>query len=212
MVDIVDTLIEILCQQGTQSECTQFLSSYPDVTQQLVFFILFPVIFLLIFVNLIAGGVTSAGYKTLVAIGIFIFIIFQGWYHYFLNISKFWFIGLIILGGIYVVTHKMGAASGGGEGGGKGEKGGKAATQAAGHWLREAVVGTQKLDPRERARNAKKCDEVLRRLNEQRQKHERNLASIREERSRSEMIRLIASLDEKIIEVEDRKRRGQGPD
>lgn len=121
MAEIVDTLINILCQQGTSSKCSQFVFTYPDVTQQIVWLVFFPSVFLLLFIIFIANGVAkepAVKYKTLVAIAIYVFIVFQGWYHYFLTLSKYWFIGVIILGGIYVVIHKMGAAGRGNEGGG----------------------------------------------------------------------------------------------
>lgn len=118
MVDIVDTLINFLCQQNTASQCSQFISEYPDITQQIVWLVFFPAIFLIIFIMLIADGVVKNSehkkYKGLLSVAIFVFIIFQGWFHYVLNISKIWFIGLIVLGGLYVFTHRMGAAGGGG--------------------------------------------------------------------------------------------------
>ena len=53
-------------------------------------------------------------FTLLVSIAIFLFIIFQGWYHIFLNISRFWFIAVILLGGFWAVLHRMAPASGGG--------------------------------------------------------------------------------------------------
>ncbi|MBL7160784.1 MAG: hypothetical protein ISS93_02965 [Candidatus Aenigmarchaeota archaeon] len=122
MADIIDILINILCQQGTSGKCSSFISAYPDITQQLVWLVFFPAVFLLLFVFFISEGVTKDAkkYRTLLSIAIFIFVIFQGWYHYALTISKYWFIGVIILGGIYVIIHKMGAAGGGGGSGGGG--------------------------------------------------------------------------------------------
>lgn len=203
MVDIVDTLIQILCQQGTQSDCTQFLSSYPDIAQQLVFFVLFPAIFLIIFVNIIAKGVTAATYKTLLAIGIFIFIIYQGWYHFFLNISKFWFIGLIVLGGIYVLIRKMGAASGNGGGGG-----GKGAGRSSSSLTKELLLGSHELNVYRRGAHLRGCKEVLRELQRKRKTQEDLLAKVKSERERSELIARIGDIDKEIVEVEEKIRLG----
>ncbi|MBI4181897.1 MAG: hypothetical protein HY520_02940 [Candidatus Aenigmarchaeota archaeon] len=115
MVEVVDLLVEILCQQGTTGECSQFLSSYPDLTQQLLWLVFFPSVFLLLLVFFISDGVAKDGakkYKVLVAVALYLFIIFQGWYHFALVMSRFWFVGIIIIGGILVLTKKMGAASG----------------------------------------------------------------------------------------------------
>ena len=127
MPDVVDTLVDILCQQGTVSNCNQFIGAYGDIPQQLLWLVFFPSVFLIIFVILIANGVASSldkgvgkKYSALLGIALYLFIIVQGWYHYFLNISKYWFIGIIILGGVLVLTKKMGAghSGGGGRGGG----------------------------------------------------------------------------------------------
>jgi len=122
MVEIIDMLIDLLCQQGTAAECSQFISQYPEIAQQLVWLVFFPTVFLILFIFFISEGVVKSAkkYRTLLAIAIYLFIIFQGWYHYILTVSRFWFIGIIIIGGIFVITHKMGAAgsSGGGSSGG----------------------------------------------------------------------------------------------
>ena len=120
MASPIDFLVDMLCQQGTASSCQSFISSYPDPASQIVFFLFFPVVFLIIFVYIlgsgIAGSVNNPKLSVLISVAIFAFIVFQGWYHIFLNISKFWFFAVIILGGFYVVVNRMGPASGGGGG------------------------------------------------------------------------------------------------
>ena len=118
MADLVDILIDILCQQGTQSKCQQFIASYPDITQQLVWLVFFPTVFMLIFVYILASGVTrqlgEGGHKkfqTLLAIALCIFVVFQGWYHYTLTLSRFWFIAVIVVSGFFVLIHKMGGVN-----------------------------------------------------------------------------------------------------
>src|SRR3989338_1556000 len=139
MVDLIDTLVTFLCQQNTASNCQQFISAYSDPVQQLLFFLLIPVVFLIIFITLVSSeAVPKLGKKfgTLIGIVIIVFIIVQGYYHYFLIISKLWIYVLVLLvGGWFILKYvfarrsKKENAGGGGQGeysygsGGHGGKG-----------------------------------------------------------------------------------------
>ncbi len=129
MAEALEFLINILCQQNTASYCQSFINSYPDPVQQIVFFVFFPFVFLILFVRVLSNGISSsstlndARMNFLISIALFLFIIFQGWYHIFLNISKFWFIAVILLGGFWAFIHRMGPASGSGGGGGSVSRG-----------------------------------------------------------------------------------------
>ncbi len=128
MADVVQVLVDALCQQGTASRCTQFLSEYPDVTQQLIWLVFFPSVFILIFVYILAQGLSQQlgdahkKFQALLAVAFYLFIIFQGWYHMALAISRFWFISVILISGFFVLIHRMGGFGGGssGNGGGRG--------------------------------------------------------------------------------------------
>lgn len=206
---LIDSLIEIFCQQGTQSQCSQFLSAYPDITQQLVWLVFFPTVFLLIFINVIASGVTttSAKYKTLVAIAIYIFIIFQGWYHYFLNVSKFWFIAIIVLGGIFVLIKKMGPASGGGGGGG--ERHLKASGSTGKNWLKEALIGEREINPLEIARNTKLIKDEIILLKQQKKIQEDLRGQETDSRSRAVFNDKISILEHEIATLENLLKAGR---
>jgi len=93
-MDIIETIIEILCQQGTVSQCQQAIQDYPGVTQQMFFLVFFPSVFLILFVYILAKGVTSEHQKmkVLVAVAIYIFIIFQGWYYTGITLVIHWYI------------------------------------------------------------------------------------------------------------------------
>lgn len=129
MVDIVTTLIDVLCQMNTQSQCQQFINTYPDVTQQLVWLVFFPSVFIIIFIYLLSEGVVKQvgseakkKLQVLVGVAIYMFIIFQGWYHLALSLSRVWFIVIIILSGFFVLIHRMGGAGGSGGGGAGGSR------------------------------------------------------------------------------------------
>ena len=91
MVELIDLLVDVLCQQGTASECHSFINSYPDPVQQMVFFLFFPMVFLIIFVHILGSSISqragSTKFTLLISTAMFLFIIFQGWYYIFLNIS-----------------------------------------------------------------------------------------------------------------------------
>jgi hypothetical protein len=121
MADIFDMLISILCptSQSAQS-CQQFLSNHQEfgVVGQAAYFILFPIIFIMIFIWELSGFVfkDKKKYNLLISIAFLIFIIMQGWYSLALVLSEFWFIVIIILGGFALFMHKFtgGKSSGGG--------------------------------------------------------------------------------------------------
>jgi len=138
MADVINLLVETLCQQNTASECYQFISQYPDLIQQIMWLVFFPVVFLLVFVYLLTEGVTKTitgpkkKFQVIIAVALFLFIIFQGWYHYALNLSKFWYIALIIISGFFILIHRMGGGHSGGGGAPGGGGGGRRFARGAG--------------------------------------------------------------------------------
>jgi len=124
MVDVLDFLVNFLCQANTQSQCWEFINGYADPTQQLVFFLFFPTIFVIIFITELSNTISaSKKLGVLFSLAIYMFIVFQGWYYIALTLSKMWFIAVIILVGFWVVLTKMGAGGGGGTRGGNGNTG-----------------------------------------------------------------------------------------
>lgn len=103
--------MEFLCQQKV-AECQNFIQGYPDPLTQLIWLVFFPLVFLVIFIYFLSGVIiTHKGMRTLLAVAIYLFIIFSNWYYIVLIVSKFWYVSLIILGGLGIFVHKM---SGGG--------------------------------------------------------------------------------------------------
>ena len=126
MADIIDTLMGILCQQNTVSQCQQFVSEYPDPIMQTIYFFFFPTVFVMMFIYLLSGKISdtideSKKFRAIIGISIFAFIVLQGWYHYLLILSRMWFFSVIILGGLWAFLN-MGLKRTGGGGGSSHQK------------------------------------------------------------------------------------------
>ena len=118
MADILEMLMSVLCQQNTLQQCQQFVQAYPDLIQQTIYFAFFPTVFVILFIHVLSGAIAKnigEKYKILIGISIFVFIVLQGWYHYLLLLSRFWFISIIVLGGFYAFMNMgIGRQDGGG--------------------------------------------------------------------------------------------------
>ncbi len=176
MAGVLEFLMEILCQQGTVGQCQEFVSGYADPVQQVLFFLLFPSLFLLIFITEVTVTIRAIPkkYGFVMSVAIFVYIIVQGWFHYFLLFGKFWFFTIVILGGLWVMISKMGVVGGAGGGGGGGE-GGKGEKRPRDNWLQQALIGTKTLDPRERAASKKVAEEELKSIRERMDYFEKRL-------------------------------------
>ena len=147
MVEVLELAMQLLCQQDTLSKCEEFISGYADPLQQVLFFLFFPAIFIIIFIEQLSSIVTSAKrYSTLFGVAVFIFIVIQGWFHYFLLFGKYWFMSVIIIGGFFVMLRKMGPGGGGEKG-----KGGSRVVEEAGKntadMFVKAITGGRELNP-----------------------------------------------------------------
>jgi hypothetical protein len=90
----------------------------PDPIIQLTFLAFFPAVFLILLIYFMSEAIIRehAGMRVLLGVAVYLFIIFYGWYHYALIISKLWFISIIILGGLGIFIHRMTGGGGGGAG------------------------------------------------------------------------------------------------
>ncbi len=126
-IDMMQTLVELLCPQNptlpnASSMCSQFISQQAGfgLMGQLFYFLLFPTIFLLVFVYIISSSVLKGDaarvrmFNWLIAAGVFIFIVINGYYAIVINVAKFWFFALPLLGIIYFVLRHFRGGSGGG--------------------------------------------------------------------------------------------------
>ena len=109
---VMDFLIEIL------RISPQTVSQYSNVTpiEQMFYLIFFPTLFILIFIYILTTRWMSehAGFRILVAVAVYAFIIFQGYYDWFVMASKFWLFMLVILGAVWFVFRPKAPEGGGG--------------------------------------------------------------------------------------------------
>jgi hypothetical protein len=125
---LIDTIAQFLCREHV-SECMSSVQQQsPDLLVQLTFLAFFPTVFLILLIYFMSEAIIGTGHKglrTLLGIAVYLFIVFYGWYHFALAISKFWFIALIILGGIGIFVHRMSGGGAGGAGRGAGLSSGR---------------------------------------------------------------------------------------
>ncbi len=95
----------------------QLVSKYAAQGQiyQIFYLVFFPTLFVLLFIYLLTsrGAIgLHRGFKVLISIAVYAFIILNGWYSYFIMLSEFWLFMLIILGGVYFFWARGGTKGG----------------------------------------------------------------------------------------------------
>lgn len=118
MADVLTMLQQFLCYGNTA--CAQEFQQYAYKPMEGIFYaVFFPIVFILLFVYIVSGAVgalRAKGFRILIAVAVFAFIILEGWYHFFLVIGRLWLYVIIFLGFIWVLIHTF-TGRGGGEGG-----------------------------------------------------------------------------------------------
>lgn len=128
--EILEPIIGFLCPTpDSASACRDFISSHSSILPPigpLFYFLLFPAVFTIVFIYILSGSVVggslkAGGFRLLIGVTAFIFIIISGWYPLMLVLSEFWYIAAIILAGFwYFIGSHFGKSGGGGGGpGGK---------------------------------------------------------------------------------------------
>ncbi|MBN1896814.1 MAG: hypothetical protein JW789_03770 [Candidatus Aenigmarchaeota archaeon] len=132
MADILTMLQQLLCY-GNYSCMQEFQQYMYQPVEGLFYAIFFPVVFIIIFIYIIAGtvGQFNRGIRLLVAMAVFAFIILQGWYGFFISLSKMWLIIIVLLGFLWMLLHTF-VGRGRGEGTAKGRTGGHDGFKIAG--------------------------------------------------------------------------------
>jgi hypothetical protein len=125
-LEILEALVSFFCPTSeAASTCREFIQNHSQVLPPigpLFYFLLFPLIFTLLFVYILSGSVLGGlkgGFRILIGVSAFIFIIISGWYPVMLVLSEFWYIVIVLLGFLWFVKGHFGKKEGGG-----GERGG----------------------------------------------------------------------------------------
>lgn len=140
MADIFDTLVEVLCPTpNSASRCFEAINQYQAQQgdlQALIFFLFFPtltiILFVWIFMHNFEGrfsGKMPKGLSLLVALGVYLFIILQGYYSIAITVSEAWIIVLVGFGLWWFVTKQV-FGSGGDKAGGLSGLGGRTLQKA----------------------------------------------------------------------------------
>ena len=117
---LLDTIIQILninCSGMVQ--CTGYAS---DI-EALFYLVFFPTVFIILVVYILTNFIfrgdsnASRGLRVLISVTLYAFIVFEGYYNFFIPLSRFWWIVLVLLVGLYAfMRHLLGGGSGGGGG------------------------------------------------------------------------------------------------
>jgi hypothetical protein len=122
MADVLSVIQQFLCY-GSQP-CIQEFNQYAYKPAEGIFYaVFFPIVVILLFVYIVSGAVgalRAPGFRILIGVALFAFIVLQGWYYFFILASKLWFLVLFLLGGLWFVIHTFTGRESGGGGGAKG--------------------------------------------------------------------------------------------
>ncbi len=115
--NVFDFLVDVF--KITPQQVSEYASQ--GTIYQLFYLFVFPTIMIVIFVWILTHAIIGKhkGFRILLSIGVYAFIILQGYYSWFVTFSKYWLFGLLILGFLYFISYRGGR----GEGGGKGAQG-----------------------------------------------------------------------------------------
>ncbi len=123
MADILTMLQQILCYGD--SNCINLFNQYTFKPMEGLFYVVFfPILFIILFIFILSSSVSpNRGFRALLSIGVFAFIILQGWYYFFAMIGELWLYLLIFLGFIWMLVHTFVGRRSDQSGGAKGRSG-----------------------------------------------------------------------------------------
>jgi hypothetical protein len=115
MADILTILQSFLCYGN--GDCVNLFNQYAYKPLEGLFYVVFfPIVFILLFIFILSSSVSpNRGFRLLISVAVFAFIIFQGWYYMFARLSEFWLFLLILLGLLWMLVHTF-VGRGGGNG------------------------------------------------------------------------------------------------
>lgn len=160
-VDIFQMLVDIF------KISPSMVSKYASVTplEQMFYLFFFPTLFIIILIYIMVSHWMSEhkGLSIMLAIAVYAFIIFQGFYSWFVFLSPYWLIMLLVLGGIWLFFRpKSGGASGMTAGKGK---------RLLGNF-KTALIGDRSWNPLEIAADRKMYEQKIKELSAEIEKAE----------------------------------------
>ncbi len=212
MVEILDAAAQILCPtQESFNTCQQFINEFASQgpIQQLLFFLFFPTVFIILFVFILTralpflgggaqGDKAHQGLRLLLSVAFYAFIIVQGWYSIALVLAKFWFVVIIVLGGLWFFV--------GGHFGKEGKAGQMLGVSGSDSKLRQAFLGRRIINPVEWKAAQKLYDEDIKVLNNEIKKLEELKKKAGSERERAMIIEDISTKTAKLETLEKKKK------
>lgn len=201
MADVFQLLIEIL-RIDTQL-VNQYAAQGP--LYQIFYLLFFPTLFIIVLIWILSHRVMEhKGLRLLIALAVYAFIILQGWYNFFVHISTFWLIGLIILGFLYMLFYRTGGGAGQPRAktlGSKGKAGGVL------NFL-EDVTG-KKFNPKDIAKFKNMIDRDIKRLLLRKKTLEKRASELKHDPQAANFIyNQIAQIDQALATLENFKQAG----
>ena len=123
---LLDIVIEVLKINCSVVQC----SGYASEIEALFYLLFFPAVFIILLVYVVSGvilekaGGKEGALRLLIGVTMVAFVIFQGWYTFFVSLSKIWWILVVGIVGLFVFIKKMVHGGGGGSGFGTARRGG----------------------------------------------------------------------------------------
>lgn len=114
MADISQITQQFLCYGN--SDCANLFNQYTYQPMEGIFYLIFfPIVFIIVFIFLLSNKLFGGhkGLKILISVAFFAFIILQGWYYWFMQLGKIWYIGIIILGFFWLLLYGLRGGIGG---------------------------------------------------------------------------------------------------
>ena len=191
--DIFEMLVDIL--KINQNLVYEY--SNQGALYQLFYLFIFPTLFIVIFIWILSNRVMGQhkGLRLLLAVGVYAFIILQGYYSWFVTLSKYWLFGLIVLGFLYMIVYRGGNIMGGG-GGAKGkvaEAGGGAL-----HFVEE-MTG-MKINPAKVLQYRRRAERTLKLLAERKRVLEKRVDQVKKDPKAAEQVFMqLGEVDQAIV-------------
>jgi predicted transcriptional regulator len=113
---LLDIIIDTLRINCSVVQC----AGYASEIEALFYLVFFPTVFIILFIYIVIGvvldraGGKEGGLRILVSLALYAFIVFQGYYNFFVSLSKLWWILLATLVGLWIFIRTMIHGRGGG--------------------------------------------------------------------------------------------------